>query len=162
MTLYLALSATCAASLLLGALLDVATRTIPNFLASTVMVIGLAIAASNGQMQYSILVAGAVFALSVTFWRLGWMGGGDVKLLGAAAFALPPNAVPLFVAAVAIAGGVLAVSYLLARKLVSVPSTRRPAGLIERVVRVEQWRIRRGRPLPYACAIAAGFIFMIV
>lgn len=162
MTLYLALSATCAASLLLGALLDVATRTIPNLLAATVMVTGLAIAASNGRMLYSILVAGAVFALSVTFWQLGWMGGGDVKLLGAASLALPPSAVPLFLAAVAIAGGVLAVSYLLARRLVSVPGTRRPASLLERVVRVERWRIRRGGPLPYACAIAAGFIFMVV
>jgi prepilin peptidase CpaA len=162
MTLYLALSAACAASLLLGALLDIATRTIPNFLASTVMVTGLAIAAFNGEMQYSILAAAAVFAFAVACWRLGWMGGGDVKLLGAASLALPPSAVPLFVAAVAIAGGVLAISYLLARKLVSVPGTRRPAGLLERVVRVEQWRIRRGRPLPYACAITAGFIFMIV
>jgi hypothetical protein len=27
---------------------------------------------------------------------------------------------------------------------------------------VERWRIRRGGPLPYACAIAAGVLFIIL
>jgi hypothetical protein len=35
-------------------------------------------------------------------------------------------------------------------------------GLIARVVRIERWRISRGRSLPYACAIAAGYLFATV
>jgi hypothetical protein len=29
-------------------------------------------------------------------------------------------------------------------------------------MRVERWRINRGCPLPYACAIAAGVVYMVV
>ncbi len=35
-----------------------------------------------------LLAAGAVFVLSALCWRRGWMGGGDVKLLGAAALGM--------------------------------------------------------------------------
>ena len=44
-------------------------------------------------------------------------------------------------------------------------STRRrgaPHGSRLARVRVERWRIRRGGPLPYACAIAVGFLFIVV
>jgi prepilin peptidase CpaA len=34
--------------------------------------------------------------------------------------------------------------------------------LLARALRVEQWRIRRGGPLPYACAIAAGGLFILL
>jgi prepilin peptidase CpaA len=97
------------------------------------------------------------------------MGGGDVKLLGAATLAMPPSSVLTFVAAVAIAGGLLATVYLVARRLVHAPAPLvhapaplRPNNLFDRAMRVERWRITRGGPLPYACAIAAGFLFVTV
>jgi len=92
----------------------------------------------------------------------GWMGGGDVKLMGAAAVLVPPPLVPMFVAALSIAGAVLALMYLAARPLMPAPARQRPRGLLARACRAEQWRISRGGPLPYACAIASGFLFVIL
>ena len=37
-----------------------------------------------------------------------------------------------------------------------------PPGLLRRVLRVESWRIRRGAPLPYGVAIAAGAAFALI
>lgn len=89
-------------------------------------------------------------------------GGGDVKLLGAAALGVAPGSVVSFVMTVAVMGGLLAILYLVARPLLGPAGPARPQGLLGRVVRAERWRIRRGGPLPYACAIAAGLLFVIV
>ena len=90
------------------------------------------------------------------------MGGGDVKLLGATALAVPPGSVPTLVFVMGMAGGLLSLFYLAARRLVHAPSATRPRSLIARALRVERWRIRRGGPLPYACAIAAGGLFVLL
>ena len=91
------------------------------------------------------------------------MGGGDVKLLGAVALVVPAAAIPSFILTVAIAGGLLALAYLLARALL--PASGTPAvaaSLAARVWRAERWRIRRGGPLPYAVAIAAGGVLALL
>jgi prepilin peptidase CpaA len=158
-------------ALVLGASLhDVVGRTIPNGLVLALAIGGIATQAVNGHALGSIVAGGSVFLLAALCWRRGWMGGGDVKLLGAAAAAVPPNLVPLFIGAVAISGGLLALLYLAARVVVAALSSaspaslgrhsQRPRGLFARAVRVERWRISRGGPLPYACAIAAGFLFV--
>ena len=71
-----------------------------------------------------------------------------------------PGRVVMFVAAVALSGAVLGVIYLGARRVVAAPSARRPQHFIARALRAEQWRIHRAGPLPYALAIAAGFLFI--
>jgi prepilin peptidase CpaA len=152
----------CVALILAASLHDIVARTIPNSLALALAVAGIATGALNGYLFGSLLAAGAVFVLSALCWRRGWMGGGDVKLLGAAALGMPPGSVLTFVAAVAIAGGLLAIFYLVARRLVPAPAPLRPDGLLARALRVERWRISRGGPLPYACAIAAGALFVTV
>jgi prepilin peptidase CpaA len=63
--------------------------------------------------------------------------------------------------ATAIAGGVLALLQLGLRGRLAAPSRPRPAGLLRRVLRCEAWRIRRGAPLPYGVAIAAGTAFVM-
>ncbi len=94
------------------------------------------------------------------------MGGGDVKLLAAAALLLPPRLVPGYVLAVALAGGVLGLLYLglgaLLRRRAPRATPRRPATLLRRALRAEAWRIRRRGPLPYGCAIAAGALFAVL
>ena len=98
------------------------------------------------------------------------MGGADVKLLGAIAIVLPPGMVSLFVVAMSLAGAVHAVAYMLARRMVTRPpalalapaaTPPRAAQLLPRALRAERWRISRGGPLPYACAIAFGFLFVV-
>jgi prepilin peptidase CpaA len=86
----------------------------------------------------------------------GLLGGGDVKLAGALAVALPPAAVWDLVVATTLAGGALGIGYIVAARSLSVPARAVPAGLFHRVLRVEARRIRRRGPLPYAVAIAAG------
>jgi prepilin peptidase CpaA len=41
-------------------------------------------------------------------------------------------------------------------------SATRPFGLLSRVVRIERWRIGHRAPLPYAAAIAAGALFVLM
>ena len=152
----------CIGLILAASLHDIVARTIPNGLALLLAAAGIATGAVGGHLSISLLVAGAVFVIAALCWRRGWMGGGDVKLLGAAALCMPPNSVLTFVAAVAVAGGLLALLYLAARHLARGPVQPRPNNLLTRVMRVERCRIRRGGSLPYACAIAAGFLFVIV
>jgi len=75
---------------------------------------------------------------------------------------LPPNAAFGFVLASCLAGGVLAIGYWLLGRVTASPATERPSGLLRRIIRVERRRLRRGGPLPYALAIAAGVCFTLI
>jgi prepilin peptidase CpaA len=160
--LSIALIVLCASALLVASLHDLVARTVPNWLAASIAMCGLGLRASDGNLRTGLLAATIVFICAALCWRRGLMGGGDVKLLAATALAVPPAAVLSFVAAVALAGGVLALLYLAGRRLVGKPSAPRPQNLFARVLRVEHWRISRGGPLPYACAIAAGGLFILL
>jgi prepilin peptidase CpaA len=148
--------------LLAAALHDAAFRTVPNSLAAALGLCGLGLRALTGDLAGALLAALIVFVGAAFCWRRGWMGGGDVKLLGAAALLVPPLHVPMMVASIAIAGGVLALPYLAARNRLRVRTGCRPATLAARILRVERWRLHRGGPLPYAVAIAAGVCITIV
>jgi prepilin peptidase CpaA len=150
----------CSSVMLVASLHDIAARTIPNQLALALVIAGISASAIGGHLFGSLAAASGVFALSAVCWRRGWMGGGDVKLLGAASVGMPAGSVLTFIAAVAMAGGVLALFYLLARQLLPFHRSPRPNGMLARVLRAERWRISRGGPLPYACAITAGAFFI--
>jgi prepilin peptidase CpaA len=146
---------------LLAAGHDIVTRTVPNWMPLALSLLGAAFAATQTRLLWGLGFGLAVFLLCVVFWRRGWMGGGDVKLLGATAILVSPAAAGSFLLAVTLSGGLLAVAYLLGRLVVPHPAPRRPRHLLPRVLRVEAWRIRNKGPLPYACAIAAGTIFVL-
>jgi len=151
-----------AAALLLGAALhDLACRTIPNWIPAALALDGLALRVLSGQVLGGIVSGAVVFAGAALLWRRGLMGGGDVKLLGAAALVVPAGLALILILAVALAGGVLALIYLALRRLVSAPRAGRPAGALARIARVERRRIRQCRSLPYGCAIAAGAFFVL-
>lgn len=152
-----------AATLLLVSARDVAARTIPNGASVLLATIGAVLRWQDGS-----LILAATLALSVVFgaalcWRFGVLGGGDVKLLGAAVFLIPPGTAPDLLLLVALWGGALAALYLVLRRLVPRlsrmrPHARRPLarGVLRRALRAESWRIRRRGSLPYGSAIAAG------
>ncbi len=148
----------CAAGFLLWAALhDVATRTIPDTVSVVLAGIGLGLRLADGDLQWALLAAGLVFGIAFLGWRFGLLGGGDVKLLGTVALLVPPAFVASQLLAIALAGGVVALAYLLLGPLLRArPAGPRPASLPARALRAEAWRIRRRGPLPYAVAIAAG------
>ena len=145
--------------LLAAALHDIIARTVPNWMAAGLALLGLISQLLHGHPLPGLLAAVVVFALSAFCWRRGWLGGGDVKLLGATALVVPPGQVVTFIFAVSLAGAALALIYLAARTMIAVPGPR-PTRLLARAIRVECWRIRRSGPLPYALAIASGFLFI--
>jgi prepilin peptidase CpaA len=79
-----------------------------------------------------------------------------VKLLTAASIFVSPLMVPMMIAGTALAGGVLALVFVVGRRITKRPQITRPTLFLQRIMRCEQWRLRRGGPLPYAAAIAVG------
>ena len=157
-----ALLAASVCMLIYAALHDVASRTIPNTVSVVLAVLGLGLRLLDHRPVSGLLAGLATFLFAAWLWRRGWLGGGDVKLLGATAIVVPPQDVLALLSAIALSGSALAVLYLLLRCLVPAPSHHRPAAMLIRLMRAEQWRIRRHGPLPYASAIAAGACFTLL
>lgn len=151
------------ALLAFAALHDLAARIIPDWVSLALLPIGFWLRIWHGGALWALVALLLVFAGAVLVWRLGALGGGDVKLLTAATPLLPPAEVPALLAAVALAGGVLALLYILLRLLLRGRSAgERPRGLPVRIWRIERWRIGRGGPLPYGIAIAAGAVWVLL
>jgi prepilin peptidase CpaA len=155
-----------AALLLLAAWHDVVSRTVPNWMPGLIACFGVAAAFADDRLLISLCLGLVIFVVAAICWRRGWMGGADVKLLGAVAIVLPPGMVASFAIAMSLAGAAHAIIYMLARGMVTPPPPlpahdSRRRSLLERAMRAERWRISRGGPLPYACAIAFGFVFVV-
>jgi prepilin peptidase CpaA len=143
---------------LIAAWRDVASRLIPNPVCLALALGGLFVRLLDGPaaLAVSALTALALFACLLVAWRFGLLGGGDVKLLAAAACGLPPASVADLLVLTALCGGALAFVHLALRRL---PRPRAPspdAFLLRRVCAAERWRILRHAPLPYGVAIACG------
>ena len=100
-----------------------------------------------GEILAHLGCAGAMLSLGFALFAMGWVGGGDAKLFGAAALWFGWERIASFGIAVTIAGGLLALAVLLLRALSEhplFPFGRMPA-----------------RPeLPYAVALAAGALIV--
>jgi prepilin peptidase CpaA len=155
------LSVAGAGILIAAAVHDLAVRTAPNWMAVALAAVGLTARGIDGSLPSALLAGLIVFCTAAFCWRRGWLGGADVKLLGATALIVPPASVYSLVTLVALSGGVLALIYIGLRRLVPVPQSIRPDTLFARILRVEFRRIRRGGPLPYACAIAVGAVVIL-
>jgi prepilin peptidase CpaA len=155
------LKAVIACLLILAAFSDIMTRTVPNWMPVALAIFGAALASFDLRLAWGLSYGLGIFLLSLFCWRRGWMGGADVKLLGASAIIVAPAASVTFLLAVSLSGGVLASVYLAGRFVLPRPAARRPRHLLPRVLRVEAWRIRHRGPLPYACAIATGTILVM-
>jgi prepilin peptidase CpaA len=144
--------------LVVAAVTDVASRTIPNAIPLGTALLGAVLRGLDGTLGGGLIAAAVVFGSGAVCWHRGWMGGGDVKLLGALALVVPPRGVLPLLTWIAIAGGVLAIAYLLARRLLPRPvlAASRNRNCLARILRAEHWRIARGAALPYAVAIAVG------
>jgi prepilin peptidase CpaA len=130
---------------------DLLTMTIPNRLSIGLCAAFLVLAPVAGlgwQDILSHMAAGSGMLLGgILLFSLGWLGGGDAKLLAAASLWLGFDQLVMFLAYVAVFGGVLATAILAYRST--------PAGAWP----LPGWAIRlhtKGEGMPYGMAIAAG------
>jgi prepilin peptidase CpaA len=143
---------------------DIATRTIPDTVCVLLITVGglARTLAGPSNLVFSAGTALGVFVLLLALHSRGLIGGGDVKIMTALALGLSPFDCYRFVVATALAGGLLAIGYLLLSRTLRATRKPRRASLIRRVLAVETWRIRRRGPLPYGVAIAAGGAFVLL
>ena len=134
-----------AAAMLVAAIGDWRTRTIPNWLNGTIALLAIPFWWSVGLSLWpgvalQIGLAAAVFALFAIAFRFGAMGGGDVKMAAALALWLPFAGVVKLLVIMSIAGGVLTLAMLAAHRMA------KSAGQPE---------------IPYGIAIAFGGFWLI-
>ena len=153
-----------AALLLAAAWRDIATRLIPDGISIAIALLGLASRASEGlvSVAVSLGLAAGLFLLLVPAVIRGALGGGDVKLASALLVGFSPAAAWDFIFATVMVGGLLGAAYI-AGPFLAGPVRTAPAGapLLQRILQVEHWRLRRRGPLPYAVAIAAGGMIVL-
>jgi prepilin peptidase CpaA len=154
--------------LLAAAWTDVATRIIPNTLVACVAGLGIVtrLMISPTALFASVAVSVAVFILLLLLHTRRMLGGGDVKLAAAICLGLSPISAYRFIFITAMAGGILALVHLAARRALrdAPPTAPPPRGttLIYRIISAERWRISRHGSLPYGVAIACGGILAIL
>jgi Flp pilus assembly protein protease CpaA len=108
------------ALLLAAALWDIHRRRIPNALSAAVLLTGLATVTADEGWVAALSGLGAVVLTVAVFWIpwiKGRIGGGDVKLAGAAAAAVGLTFLVEYLLATALAGAVVAlICYLLSKR----------------------------------------------
>ena len=135
--------------LAIAALSDLLRLRIPNA-CSLALVLLFAVAAAGGELAWRThLLGGAVgLAGGLVAFACGWVGAGDAKLLAAVALWCGLRRFPALLMAVGLAGGVLAVMVLVARRC-----------------RLGRWLslpcLAEDAPLPYGLAIAGAAIWMM-
>lgn len=137
---------------------DVATREISDYIWMSFLIVALFF----GYLfqWHSLLGVLLIYLFFFLLWKLGMLGGGDVKLITTSSVFFTPQDQLHYIFNISLAGGFLALCYLLARG--RFPILFCGDRLFARIARIESWRIRRGRPLPYAIAIAAGFAITVL
>lgn len=150
--------------LVVAASRDIATRLIPDGVSIAIAATGIVTRLFEGwaAAATSAGIALGLFILLLLIAMRGMIGGGDVKLIAAMAAGLSPADTWTFVFVMAVAGGVLGVAYILGSRLVPELSLAPGGALPRRVLAIETRRIRRRGPLPYAVAIAAGGLFLLI
>lgn len=134
---------------IVAALRDAATMTIPNWISASLALLffpaAFAAGMSLGSIGLALLIGLAALAGGIVLFAMGWVGGGDAKLLAACTlwFGL---AAPNFLLFTALSGGALALILLSARKFSF--AVHGPAWL-ERL-------LKPGGDVPYGLAICAG------
>jgi prepilin peptidase CpaA len=136
-----------------AALKDLTSYTIPNGISLALMLIFFALAAVTGMplsgIGVHLLVGGAALVIGMALFALGWIGGGDAKLLAGCCLWLGWPATQDFLFDTAVAGGLFAVALLTLRApmvRLHMPTTD---GWAHRL-------LAPGEPAPYGVAIAIG------
>lgn len=160
------LAAAIVGLLIYAALVDVATRIIPDGVAIWLVALGVVERLFAGLPSFaaSVLVAVLLLVVLMFLHARGLMGGGDVKLAVATAMGLPVESIYRFIVVTSLAGGILALVHLALRY--AIRNAPRPppngASLARRVLAAERWRIVRHGSLPYGVAVACGGVWAVL
>jgi len=135
---------------------DMTTMLIPNWI-SLVLVAGFFVITPFVWQGWEIfgthvLIGVIFFAIGVGMFALGWMGGGDAKLLAATSIWWMWADLPYYLAYTAIAGGVLAIILVVGRKLL--PDAVLATAWLRRLFKDE-------KKMPYGLALAFGALMTL-
>jgi prepilin peptidase CpaA len=160
--------AVLASLLVVAALWDIRKRRIPNVLSAAVVLSGL-VTALIGEGGWAALSALAALVVTIGVgwipWLRGWIGGGDIKLAGAAAVWVGLRLLHEYLLATALVGAVVAgICYFLstrqARREMLTNLKMAAAGVMpEPALRSGGGRV--SVPYGVACAVAALAIVLI-
>jgi prepilin peptidase CpaA len=153
------------ASLALAAAVDLKRRIIPNGLVLCVIGAGgsLRLLEDGPTAWRSLGIALAVFVPLGVLAYHGAIGGGDAKMISATMLLVQPAQTLLLIAAIALAGGVLAVGYFIADTVSRVLGRLRPMSAPSPIPSPATLAARLDRSqLPYGLAILAGVILTLV
>ena len=104
---------------IVAALKDLASYTIPNWISAALAIAFAPAAFGMGEplpaIGLSLAVAAGVLVLGIVMFALGWLGGGDAKLMAAASLWLGLGGLGPFVVFTGLAGGVLALALVALR-----------------------------------------------
>jgi len=158
-----------AAVLLVAAVSDFRTRKIPNRLTFPAVVVGIIYHTCTGGWKGFLFIVGGVvvgLALLMTFYLLGGMGAGDVKLMGAVGGFLGPKGVFAAFLATSLIGGVYAIILLALQG--EIPDIIRRYGLMlkvffftHRMAYIPPARKDERPALRYGLAIALGTLLSV-
>lgn len=141
-----------------AAFYDLRSRRIPNALAAALFIFGLVSNAFAGwhAVLADLIIAGAILIAGTFAFSFKLIGGGDVKLLAAAAGTLGFPAALSFVLYSLLCGGILGVVFAALRGRLAVTFANVAAIAAPLAAGVRPPRPHDGIAMPYAVAIFAG------
>ena len=144
------------ALVLYAGFMDLMTLKIRNVLVLGLLVAWLVLAPLAGfswnELGMSLAVAGVVFALTFTFFALGWIGGGDAKLATVTALWIGPDDALIYFAYASFLGGLLTLLILKLRSPV-VPA------MLYRIPFLAQLQDKKAG-VPYGAAMAPAALIV--
>jgi prepilin peptidase CpaA len=142
------------AGLVIGAAVkDISTFTIPNWISIALTVAfvpaALAVGVSFPTIGISFAIGLAALVLAIGMFALGWIGGGDAKLMAAAAVWVGLRGIGPYAIYTGLAGGALALALVALRSAWLRPFAEAGPGWARRLA-------TPGESAPYGVAIAVG------
>lgn len=157
MTISFIIFAVFVLAMLMAAITDATTMTIPNWISVMLFVSFLAVSpfvmSSWSMFGEHLLVGTTVFLFGFAMFAGGWFGGGDAKLMAATSFWWQWTDLGFYLVWSVFAGGILAMIILFSRKYL--PVTVLGADWVYKLVKLND-------DMPYGLALAFGGIFTLL
>ncbi|MQX52975.1 A24 family peptidase [Alcanivorax sediminis] len=146
---------------------DLLERRIPNTLILSALFLGPAAVfweAGLEGMFYGLAAGLIAFSIAFLFWLVGWLGAGDVKLIGALGVLVGLPEIGIYLLNVALLGAVLGLFYLVLKGRARESWERLNYMLAARERQLERTDSGQAAAvnLPYAIAIGTGAIFTMM